>query len=763
MSGLRQDTWLRAEASLEKPKLVARAATALPSKAALILRAIDALQRNDLALLSDLCTEAGSKGFVELTAALALLSGKPGSEKALASFQMSTELKLSLGGIPLLDILQRIETLRTPTSPDAASSDAASPDTAPTDAAPKAAPAFPAAPAGKFALESLVNVLSPDLKHPARNRPLSFKVSPRADQIQIAAANLLIYGEVDDTAVESYCARPSVLAFEDGGWLDASLDGVGPLVDWCEGRVDEWSDNQTYGLDAVSNDGGTSKYVLVQRACLGGGLRRVIRALKEGKIQPVLDPLLEMCDFASTSRAFPTILRQQCAALAARLGWCVDPTPNPDLLQALWQGHRAALPEKARIDIAWDLAEMQIFDDDPDAALFYALRWDAACYLINNLADLTEAAILIEDTFASMDRAAFTKHLRAAQVSAERTAFALGIHAASCGHLPQALDQIKPLCKRADTLELALEVFEQVLLAIQDRTHPLANNVKRQITELLEGFVRDGLNLPLLRCPVLVTRLKMSSFGLPPVAVDLLRRCAQSPLDPDAPTYPQLLAAQTATAALLDDEARARDALRDLGRVLRRGKEPSKEPSDVQAIMVAGLLTHWLPEQPPTLRQTYLEPISRFVLRDTDQARIANAIDAIDGPVDGIIDWFLLNRASLELGDHWRRFIVKALHVPEDIRPSIFDVLDEALSMRHTTSEALIFAIYKLLDEKAVKDPDPWDNEDAFEDEDDDEDRENFSDSEGEDGDACEDCEDLSAGAIDISPEPSPDPSADKD
>ena len=612
MTGLRQDTWLRAEASLEKPKLVARAATALPSKAAIILRAIDALQRNDPSLLAALSAEAGSKGFLELTAALALLSAKPGSEQVQSAFQLSTDLGLSLSGLPLTQILQRVETLRTPQAPAADATADTAENTAPDAASNNAAPALPAAPAGKFALEALVNVLSADLKHPARNRPLSFKVSPRADQIQIAAANLLIYGEVDDTAVESYCARPSVLAFEDGGWLDASLDGVGPLVDWCEGRVDEWSDNQTYGLDAVSNDGDSPKYVLVQRACLGGGLRRVIRGLKEGKIQPVLDPLLEMCDFASTSRAFPQTLRQQCAALAARLGWCVDPTPNPDLLQSLWQGHRAILPEKARIDIAWDLAEMQIFEDDPDQGLFYALRWDAACYLINNLSDLTEAAILIEDTFVLMDRAAFTKHLRAAQVSAERTAFALGIHAASCGHLPQALDQIKPLCKRAETIELALEVFEQVLLAIQDRTHPLANNVKRQITELLEGFVKDDLNPPLLRCPVLVTRLKSSSFGLPPVALELLRRCAQMPLDPEAATYPQLLAAQTATAALLDDEARARDALRDLGRVLRRGKEPSKEPSDVQAIMVAGLLTHWLPDQPATLRQTYLEPISRF-------------------------------------------------------------------------------------------------------------------------------------------------------
>ena len=150
------------------------------------------------------------------------------------------------------------------------------------------------------------------------------------------------------------------------------------------------------------------------------------------------------------------------------------------------------------------------------------------------------------------------------------------------------------------------------------------------------------------------------------------------------------------------------------------------------------------------------------MLRDTDQSRIAKAIDAIDGPVDGIIDWFLTNRASLELGDHWRRFIVKALHVPEDIRPSIFEVLDEALALRHTSSEALIFSIYKLLDEKAIKDPDPWDDEDTSfgitdPDEDDDEDHENFSDSEGEDG------EDLSAGAIDISPEPSADPSVDKE
>jgi hypothetical protein len=713
VSSLRQDTWLRAEASLQKPQIVARAATALPNRAAVILRALDALQRNDLHTLRALRDEADTSGLTDLGACLALLSAAPASPEAAAALDRADALPATAPGAALLkDTLRRLDAVRAkPLSADDAeaafSDEPPSQTTSPTPAA-----------------DALRALLSTSPLRPQSRPDLAARVCPRADHVQIAAAALIVFGECDDATVESYCAQPSQLDLDSGAWIDAGAESYSPFVAWCADLDMPWSADQDDALNALGFFGDEERNAPYQRLVLGAMLRRVRRAIDAGKLASVLPVIVDALGWASQSRALPVALRQQCVALSDRVAWLSDDAPSPPFIQALWRARAPSLHKDARIAIARQAEEMQPTPEtDP-------LRLECVCYLIAHLTDIDEVCAIIEDHFTAEDRAALTQGLRTAQAPADRAAFALGLHAALSGLTAQALDQALSFVSAQPTepepaTTYCVEIVLRALANIQDRTHPLPPSIKRSLTEIIARLTSLSFRAHPKHCPSLLLLFQSSSYGLTSEASELIRASTlAAPLVHPADLGQNdgaldLLTAQTAALGLLNDPA-AQDALKLLGRALR--KLPNGDEADLLALRAAAQLASWLPLNPPSLRDNYLDPISKFLLRDGNGERATTAAQRLPTLPPGLTEWYLIHRVTLGSPDIWHPIIFQALEIPTDPVPEyLLKILAEVLETQTIlTTEQLLSELFLAANEHSDQLlSGNWGDDDDYEDDDD--------------------------------------------
>jgi hypothetical protein len=709
------DTWLRAEASLSKPAIVGRAASALPTRAALILQALDALQRNDLGRLRALAAEAQAKGAADVAASLKLLGAAPGSETAREAIERARALPgLPLCGATLADALAGVEAARGRSiDPDADS---------PPDAAPLPADAPPAAAA-------LAALLAATPARPQALPALAARVSARADQVQVAASALVAFGDTDDSTVETYCAALSVLDLDGAGWPDITPDAYAPLVAWCEDPDLLWSADQEGALDTLGFHGDRERDVPYQRLVLGVLLRRIRQSVEAGKLATVLPVIVDIVTWTSRMRAFPTALRQQCAALCERVAWLTDSTPDAAFIAAFWRERAQHLSHEARVAVA------ELALEAPPAPESDALRTTCASYLVAHLDAVEDVCALVEDHYGESDRAALVNGLRAAKAPAERAAFALGLHAALCGLTAQALDAalaaVAP--NSADPMgpTYSVELLVRALGHLQDKTKPLSPSLKRSLGALFDRYKALNLKAPLRLCPPLLLLLTRSSYGLTDDARALIHHSAAAPpLAPPSdlgnPGALDTLTAQVATFTLLD-APEAAEARKVLGRALR--KHPDADTADALALRAASLLSFWLPPQPPTLREASLNPVIQFLMRDGDGERAAQAAGRLGSFPPGLVECFLANRDALGRADVWHPLLIEALELPPGPEPDLIlkllaDVLERDPSI--LSSLQLLDALFVASSEhfEAMRDElDAYDGEDDdFDDDEDDED-----------------------------------------
>jgi hypothetical protein len=623
------EAWRHAESTLGDADAVQ--ASTLPAPLGTVLRAMEALDAGDPAVIADLAAAVEvSDPLVASTLRLLLTSPEATPAAELRALTLSQEL-------PYGDLLDALNVARTGRP------------AIPTDLLEECAGYRPA-------LHAVFRLLTDDETATYTN-PLVQAFSPRADQLQVAARAVQITGHTARSRLQHYFGELAMRLDADR-WpeLDQHVRS-GDLVAWSQRRA-PWTtvhDDEVAGLLAAGP-------APLQRA-LGALLHRIGRDTVLGRLSGLARPTRAAFSLAWTLRVDPDLI-EALGTLQLRVDR-FDPehtNHSPVVYVQLWRAAKT-WPAEDRLLCAKAVLTQARREVLP-SELF-----DAAGLLMARSPSSQEAGDLLLELATRRAPQDVAQILQSHDAPVTRRVHLMGLHAAAAGFHPQALQAVRRLAKEEVADPDAIGQILRTTAGGLARREMWPEDLNTPLAETLETLAVD--HIPLSVWGPLAAQPQLARLVTDTAVAQLVGR-----QDVHSAT-PVEVAASLVVAFVWGDEAGRRPIVRDLGRRLRSLDDASS--ADL-ALRTLGWLYAWNGVNSRQWTRAELRPITAFLHRQQGQPaeHAARSLPPTGPVVAGAVDWFLSTRPAPEVSLAWRLRVRNMLSVPEEAAETFAAVAEEA-------------------------------------------------------------------------------------
>lgn len=582
----RWEAWRCAEASIGDPAALEEACRELPPRQAWILRSIAALDHGDRRELGLLALRLLDAGEHDLVCLLRLTLIDPGEIDPTDVRRRAKALEIPNGpGLPTLDLIRLFAV-------------------AMAGAKPSRPPSLASLARKRPVLDGVLPLLSS-----------SFTLYEQLDLLLQFSRRLAEYWTVMASWTARHhdvreslraCMENPVASFPERDWPDLGGRQPGGGVErWLASpREQPWNPRIARQLELLCL-GGTRE---VRRRILGGLLRAIHEILSEGHpagATGAVDAAIDLAD-SIAGLANHRVLQEQLVQLGMRLDWWGAGGERPlDLLIAFWAEMRNASTAERQA------AAREIIERALGIQLIpQPVRGEVLLEYVLASKDLEERAFPLLIAHGKQIGRRVLMDAVARQGDDHRSAFLLGAHALANRDTEGALRHAAELCGTNGGMGAGEFLVVQIIHGVLDPRRRPSRRLRRAFEVFLDAV---EAHTPTIHLAALLPMVMSWVFEparlaerLPRIAPSL-QRALESPRGPES----EEVGDEILLLAILGEEERGRERIREVGRYLRRHVDAPRAWS--HAVHLACVLSSAPPPRPPLICSA-LEGISAFLL-----------------------------------------------------------------------------------------------------------------------------------------------------